>query len=162
VCGQSAVQTVDRDLAPAGMLHECLGNLGVKLRAHRMRLRLVERLANEWMRENERLIAAHKKTCTFGFVEHAHHLFRRTACHQRQQFCVDFVVSHRADREERVRSMRKSRKPTANDLTHAGWYGKAGAFALEQTQVCYFLHEEGIAVGPLVHVAHECSWSTWS
>jgi hypothetical protein len=43
-----------------------------------MRLRLVERLPNEWMRENEPLIAAHKKTCAFGFIEQARHLFRRT------------------------------------------------------------------------------------
>src|SRR5437868_15215026 len=108
------------------MLRECLGNLGVKLRAHRVRLRLVERLANEWMRENERLIAAHKKTCTFGFIEQAHHLFSRTPRYQRQQLGVEFVVNHRADREQCMRSLRKSRQPTANNLTHAGWYSEAG------------------------------------
>ena len=124
-----------------------------------MRLRLVERLANEWMRENERLIAAHKKTCAFGFIEQAHHLFRRAARHQRQQLGVELVVNHRADREQRVRSLGESRQPTAKYLTHAGWYGEAGTFALEQTQVRNFLHEEGIAIGPLVDLGHEGSRS---
>src|SRR5437899_10313663 len=91
-----------------------------------MRLHLVERLANEWMREHQRLFAAHEKTCAFGFIEQTHHFFRRTPRYQRQQLGVQLIVNHRASREQRVRSLRKSRKPTPNYLTHAGWYGKAG------------------------------------
>ena len=157
--GQLAVQTVDRKLAPSGVLRERFGNPLVKFRASRMRVRLVERLANEWMREHQLLFAAHDKTCTFGFIEQTHHLFRRTPRYQRQQLGVQLVINHRANREQRVRSLRKSCKPTANYLTHAGWYGKAGTFALEQTQVCNFLHEEGIAVGPALYLAHEGSRS---
>ena len=101
-------------LAPSGILRERFGNLRVKFRASRMRLRLVERLANEWMGENERLFVAHKKTCAFGFIEHAHDLFRRASCHQRQQLRLELVTDHRADGKHRVVACesRASRRPT--------------------------------------------------
>jgi hypothetical protein len=156
---QLAVQAFDRELAPCGTLRERFGNLRVKLRARRMRLRLVECLANEWMRENERLIAACQKTRVFGLIEQVHDLFGRAASQQRQELRLKLVTDYGADGKYRVGRLRESRQSAAQYLTDSWRYGEAWPFALEQPQVRNFLHEEWIATGSLVHLAHEGSRS---
>ena len=96
-----------------------------------------------------------RRPCAFGFIEHAHYLFRRASCQQRQELRVKLVTDYRADGKYRVGRLRESRQSASQDLTNSWRYGEARPFALEQPKVRNFLHEEGIAVGPLVHLGHE-------